>query len=263
MASRAAAGGTKPAKHERHRTICGEARRRGVVRITELAGRLGVSGETVRRDLDELVTAGQLRRIYGGATPPAGELAAARQAVPEAHARLAAAAAQRVRPGQTVMLSGGAAAERLARELTRNVRGLTLITNAIGVAAACGPEVEVLLCPGSYDAETDCVYGEDTVAYLGRFNADLAVIAGCALSPRGASDARRGSAAVKRAMLGAAARAVLLAAAAENGQTALENVAPLAAFTEIFAEGAAPAPLATTCRKDSVKLTVVRTRPRG
>jgi len=260
----AATGSTdtgKLTKRERLELICSEARRRGVVRITEIAGRLGVSGETVRRDLDELAISGRLRRIYGGATPPAGESAGEQRASVEARARLADAAAQRVKPGQTVMVSG-TAARQLAQEMARQVSGITLITNAVGIAAVCGADVEVVLCPGTYDPETDSVYGEDAVSYLGRFNADLAVISGCALSPRGASDARRGSAPVKRAMLAAAARSILVVEAGELGRTAVEIVAPLGAFAEIFIGGAVPAPLAAACRERGVRLMAAQSRHR-
>jgi DeoR/GlpR family transcriptional regulator of sugar metabolism len=42
----------------------------GRVLASDLAPRLGVSLDTVRRDLDELGASGALRRVRGGALPP-------------------------------------------------------------------------------------------------------------------------------------------------------------------------------------------------
>ncbi|MFI9550874.1 substrate-binding domain-containing protein [Nonomuraea endophytica] len=53
----------------RHELIVARARERGFARVTELAAELGVTGMTIRRDLDDLVERGLLRRIRGGAVP--------------------------------------------------------------------------------------------------------------------------------------------------------------------------------------------------
>jgi DNA-binding LacI/PurR family transcriptional regulator len=52
---------------ERHELILRSLRRHGRLRVAELAGELGVSAITVRRDLGELDSAGLLRRVHGGA----------------------------------------------------------------------------------------------------------------------------------------------------------------------------------------------------
>ncbi|WP_431843037.1 DeoR/GlpR family DNA-binding transcription regulator [Calidifontibacter indicus] len=54
---------------ERHRRIVEEARRTGRVAVAELAGSLGVTPETVRRDLTSLEEHGTVRRMHGGAIP--------------------------------------------------------------------------------------------------------------------------------------------------------------------------------------------------
>lgn len=54
----------------RQARILDHLKRSGVVAIAELASAIGVSPSTVRRDLDELAAAGQLRRTHGGAVAP-------------------------------------------------------------------------------------------------------------------------------------------------------------------------------------------------
>ena len=47
--------------------------REGTVHTAELVEALGVSSETVRKDLEELDRQGKLRRIHGGAVPRQAE----------------------------------------------------------------------------------------------------------------------------------------------------------------------------------------------
>ena len=53
---------------QRHEVIVAEVRRRGSVRVSELATLLEVSDMTVRRDLDLLDEAGLIVKVHGGAT---------------------------------------------------------------------------------------------------------------------------------------------------------------------------------------------------
>ena len=79
----------------------------GMVRADELATQLGVSLETIRRDLNELERRGELTRVYGGATraphteePPYDRRRVLNLPAKRAIARLAA---QLVKPQQTVI----------------------------------------------------------------------------------------------------------------------------------------------------------------
>jgi DeoR family transcriptional regulator, glycerol-3-phosphate regulon repressor len=248
-------------KIARQQIILVEARRSAALRVSDLARHLEVSGETIRRDLDELGNAGRLRRIYGGATLPAFSVqgAATRMGTSSAEAlqRMAAAVAARVEPGQTLMIGGGLPAQHVARLLARGNHGIVLITNSLGIAGvAGGGAAQVVLCPGTYDAEHDSAEGEDTIEYIARFTPDLAVIASSALSPDGASDDRRASANVKRAMLCAGRRAILIIEHSRLGGNALQQIAPLSSLAEVVTSGVPPAVIAAACRDAGVKLTV-------
>lgn len=52
---------------ERHSKILSQLRDKEFVEVTELAAQLGVSVETIRRDLNSLEASGLLKRIHGGA----------------------------------------------------------------------------------------------------------------------------------------------------------------------------------------------------
>ena len=53
-------------QNERKQYILELINRDRIVRAADLVERLGVSMETIRRDLEELEKAGNLRRVYGG-----------------------------------------------------------------------------------------------------------------------------------------------------------------------------------------------------
>src|SRR3954466_4136888 len=82
----------------------------GRVVASDLAPRLGVSLDTVRRDLDGLATTGALRRVHGGALPasPSPRRFVDRPARHQAaRPPLAAAAVALVQPGSVVLPGGG------------------------------------------------------------------------------------------------------------------------------------------------------------
>ncbi|MCZ8146951.1 MAG: DeoR/GlpR family DNA-binding transcription regulator, partial [Roseomonas sp.] len=109
-----------PAKAQRHRRILAALATDPTVRISALAVEFGVSGETVRRDIEELSRQGALLRTYGGASVVQAALqpelsSRERMAVAE-RARIGAAAAL-VEPGSVVMLDAGSTTTQVARAL--------------------------------------------------------------------------------------------------------------------------------------------------
>ncbi len=124
---------------ERRRRVLEEVRRKGAVTVTDLSERLGVSGMTIRRDLEALAGDGMLEKVHGGATvrhaPSAEELdfdetSQQRRAEKEA---IAEAAARLVEPGMSIGVSAGSTTWTFARHL-RGVENLTIVTNSLRIA---------------------------------------------------------------------------------------------------------------------------------
>lgn len=253
----------KLGKRERHDLILNEIRTSAAIRVSELASRLGVSGETIRRDLAELGQTGLISRTYGGATirPMASEPTVGERglAYVEERSRIGAAAARRIEDGQIVMIDGGTTTWQVARHLAQAARDLTVITNSAAIASAVGvnPNFRVILCPGTYDAREGSVLGEDAVEYLERFNAHLAVIGATGLAESGPSDAIAGAAVFKRAMLRRAAESLLVIDHSKFGRTALQTVCPLDALGEIVTDAEPPDALGRAIRAAGVRVSVV------
>jgi DeoR/GlpR family transcriptional regulator of sugar metabolism len=226
-------------KSERHRRILAKGQDATAVRVSDLADLFGVSTETVRRDLSELCEAGKLKRIYGGATAASGALMSPRDSMdklvtPEVE-QVARAAAQRVRPGQTVKLSDGVIAYEIARLLARTSVNLMVITNSARIAGAAGqnPTIRAVLSPGNYVSRDDCVCGEDSIEYLQQFSADVAIIEAKALTREGPAEDTSAAAAVKRAILHNAMTRIVVVQRDAWAERAVRRICDLGALNEI------------------------------
>lgn len=251
-----------PAKDQRHQRILAALATDPTVRISALAAEFGVSGETVRRDIEELSRRGEVRRTYGGASiTHAGvqpELSSRERMAVAERARIGAAAAAMVEPGEVLMVDAGSTTAHFARALAARAIPVTVLTNSHAVAAELGgrPGVRVVACPGDFDAAERAAYGAETDAFLRRFNADTAVIGATGLSLEGPTDAESRASWVKRAMIDRATRRVLLADSGKFGRTSIERICGWDGLTDLVTDAAPPADLDAALRRAGVRLAV-------
>jgi DeoR/GlpR family transcriptional regulator of sugar metabolism len=190
----------------------------GRVVASEAAVALGVSLDTVRRDLDELEAGGAVRRVHGGALPPSPSPRrfVDRRAIDVGEkAAIAEAARALVSDGQLVFLGGGTTVLELARRLPYTLRA-TVVTSAPDVAVALLDHrgLEVVLLGGPVNPDTRTVVGGEAVETLRSLRADLCVLGACSLDAEaGVTVLHRDEAIVERAMLQQASRVAVLAAA--------------------------------------------------
>lgn len=204
---------TKP---DRQARIVAELRTAPTLRVNELAQLLGVSTETVRRDLAELDERGLINRTYGGATRPVSfepALAEREKLMVAERERIAAAAVRLVEPGDILMIGGGATTTIFARRLAAERDHLTVITHAFSVAMALAsnPFHKVLMLPGQYDSREGLIHGPDTIEALQRYRAGKAMLGASGLTAEGPSDAGVGPSLIYGAMMKRATETVVLA----------------------------------------------------
>src|SRR6188472_1389597 len=123
---------------QRRELLLDRLQRDGRLVAKDVAAELGMTEDSVRRDLRELAAAGLCQRVYGGALPvsPAVVDYAARSAVAvESKQRVAAAAVRLIQPGSTVLLDGGTTTLAVARALPADLT-LTVVTHSPTIAAA-------------------------------------------------------------------------------------------------------------------------------
>jgi DeoR family fructose operon transcriptional repressor len=139
---------------ERRRAILEATRRVGSVDVGKTAADLGISKETVRRDLNLLDAHGLVRRTHGGAYPveSAGfetTLSYRTTSQVREKSRIAAAAVELLGDAETVYIDEGYTPQLIAAALPRD-RPLTVITSSLAAAGtlAAVESVTVLLLGG-------------------------------------------------------------------------------------------------------------------
>ncbi|HFD15001.1 MAG TPA: DeoR/GlpR transcriptional regulator [Rhodospirillales bacterium] len=203
---------------ERRRRILellGKSRQLGVA---ELGALLGVSQETVRRDLRRLDEEGLLRRVHGGAVPvqttaenPFRERLASMRAEKE---RIGRYAAGLFGPSDSLMIDTGSTTLLFAEALSAR-QGLSVVTNSVDIARILAREPgrhEVVLLGGDFDCDTGSALGPFTIEQIARFAVDHVVLTiGAVHAERGFMDFRLDEAMVARAMLQRGAQVTILA----------------------------------------------------
>ena len=203
-------------KSDRHSRIVAELRATPSLRVNELATLLGVSTETVRRDLSELDERGLINRTYGGAMRPVAfepALAEREKLMVEEREAIAAAALRFVEPNDILMIGGGATTLTFARRLAVERDHLTIITHSfsIAMALASNPFHKVLMLPGQYDAREGLIHGPDTIDALQKYRAHHAFLGASGLTTEGPNDAGVGPALIYGVMVRRATRTTVLA----------------------------------------------------
>jgi DeoR/GlpR family transcriptional regulator of sugar metabolism len=226
---------------ERRQEILSRLDRDGKVVASELVTQLGVSEDTVRRDLRELAAGGLIQRVHGGALPPAPPAASFAQRLevaPEAKRRLAQAALPLLEGAGVLLLDGGTTALELARRLPPD-RDCTVLTNAppVAEALAAHPRAEVVLIGGRLLKEAQVTVGAATVDALRQVHADACVLGICSLHPElGVTANDHDEAHVKRAMVAASAEVIALATVDKLHTASPWVVAPLADVTHLVTD---------------------------
>lgn len=264
---------------ERHDAILRDLHDRGRVVVAELARRLDVTTETIRRDLDALEESGHLQRVHGGAVP-AGRSSLSELTVEERTRRDAtgktaiARAAARLVPATftgSVALDAGTTTAALAAELAHwrpATPGtvLTVLTNAVPIAALLqdAPHVDLHLLGGRVRGVTSAAVGPATVEQVQAFRPDVAVLGTNGISAGfGLSTPDELEAAVKAAWVRAARRAVVLADATKHGAEALVRFARLDEVDALVTDVAPPADLADALAAAEVDVLVADSAASG
>lgn len=208
--------------------------RRGRASVDELAERFDVSAVTVRTDLEALAGSGVLARSRGGALPtrPVPDLPVAlKQGMrAEEKSRIARAAAQLVRDGETIILDSGTTTAAIARRLrAARLSSLTVVTNAINVALELSGRagIRVLMPGGTLRPMSYSLVGPAAERMLSGLSADRCFLGVDGLDAEaGITTPEPMEAALNALMIGASRQVVGVADASKLGRRSLSLIAP-------------------------------------
>jgi DeoR/GlpR family transcriptional regulator of sugar metabolism len=213
----------------------------------DLAAELGVSEDSVRRDLRELAAAGLCQRVYGGALPVSPAIAdyAGREPVePASKQRVAAAAARLVAPGSTAIIDGGTTALAVVHALPLDLTA-TVVTHSPTVAAALVDhrDVEVFLLGGRLFRHSLVTCGAAAVEAAQGVTADVFLLGVTGVHHEaGLTTGDADEAAMKRALARRAADTFVLASAEKIGAASRFAVLPLGDVTGLVTDAAPDVP---------------------
>ena len=223
---------------QRRRLILDKLAKEGQIVAKPLSQTLGLSEDTIRRDLRELAQEGLLQRVHGGALPasPAVVNFAGRQSLAtDEKIVLGQAGARIIQPGQVVILDGGTTALQVARHLPADLQA-TVVTHSptIAVELVEHPLVEVVLLGGHLFKHSVVAVGAATIEAISRIRADVYFMGVTGIHPVvGLSTGDLEEAHVKRALSASAAETILLASAEKLNAASPFVIAPVTEASEI------------------------------
>jgi DeoR family transcriptional regulator, fructose operon transcriptional repressor len=233
---------------ERRLLIAALLRRDTRVRVEDLVRQFGVSGETVRRDLQVLEERGMARRVYGGAVAadPAdwrSPLAERQVAMLDPKRAIAALAVSLVGPSDTVTIDSGTTAAEVARALPASFTGRVLCASlpaAAELAARGGIEVHIAggqLRPGPLSAA-----GPAAQRFFEEYFADRAFLAAGGVHARaGVTDGYLPENSVRQVIIRQARECYVLADHSKLGKIAVGRICPVAGVAGIITDSGADA----------------------
>ncbi len=250
-------GELAPQRRERLRLLV-ETRR--AARLEELSQALGVSQATVRRDLDELASAGRLRRVHGGAVaiderPSEAVFDVKVAEASQEKARIAARAVELLAPDDTVYLDSGSTVLEAAR-LLRGWTRLTVVTNSLPAAnelAGRGPRLIVL--GGELRPTSMALVGPLTQPLLEHLHVDRALMGTFALSlDEGLTTTDPSEAYTKELVMARAREVILLADSRKVGTRSFVNAGRLEAVDVLVTDDGVDERTARSVERRGIKV---------
>ena len=231
---------------ERKARILDLLRRDGRLVAKAFSQELGLSEDTIRRDLRELAGEGLLQRVHGGAlpaSPAVADFSAREETGAAAKMALARASARLIRPRQIVFLDGGTTNVYLARHLPDDLSA-TIVTHSPSVAVelARHPRVEVELIGGRLFKHSVVAMGAASAEAVSRIRLDSYVMGVTGLhADTGATTGDGEEAAIKRLIARQAAETIVLATREKLGAASPYRILPLAEIATLVVEPGLPA----------------------
>ena len=246
---------------QRKQLILERLQRDGQVVAKHVSQELGLSEDTIRKDLRELAQEGRLQRVHGGAlpsSPAVADYAGRQQLATSGKVAIGRTAARMIQAGQVILLDGGTTALQVAQHLPTELRA-TVVTHSptIAVALVAHPTVEVVLIGGRLFKHSIVAVGAATIEALSHIRADVYFMGVTGIhAEAGLSTGDLEEAHVKRALMRSAADTIVLASAEKLNAASPFVIAPITEVSGLIVERDTPD--AATAAYEKLGLTITR-----
>lgn len=219
---------------QRRRKILELLEEEGSARVSALSRLFNVSEPTIRQDLERLENDGFVVREHGGAFLKAMPQQVRSLSLQHAEnmdkkERIGRAAAALVADDDSLILDSGSTVTEVARNLGSR-KGLRIITNALNIALLLGTEhsFEIMLTGGEFKPPTLSLTGEKAAAFFNRIHVHTTFLAVGGISQdAGLTYPGFADLLVKKAMIEAASKVVLVADSTKIGKTLFASLGPV------------------------------------
>jgi len=249
---------------ERRRRIRELLREEGRVTVDALAARFGISPVTIRADLSILESAGALTRTHGGALslPDADQSLDVKQLQHRAEKqRIAAAAADLIRDGETLILDSGTTTAQIARRIrTLDLKSINVITNALNIAALLieVPSVRLIVPGGILRRESNSLSGPMAETALATLRADRLYLGADGVDPQiGVMTPHLAEAELNAKMIGISQQVVVVADSSKFARRNISLIARVEQLHMLITDRAAPQDAVEQLRQRGVEVRLV------
>lgn len=221
--------------------IADSLRRNRRIHITSICTEIGVSDDTLRRDLAEMESQGLLTRVHGGAVQRSDtSVQILERYDTERHAktRMAEKFVALLRDGDTLLIDGGTSNLEVAKALPREME-LTVFTNSFPIADELFSHIRhrCIFLGGEVDSEGQVTLGISTYRELQAIRTDWTIIGVSDLHPtEGAFCIKREEALIKSAILECGRKRVVMASSKKLDRARTFKIASLADITHIVTD---------------------------
>ncbi|WP_308637249.1 DeoR/GlpR family DNA-binding transcription regulator [Paenibacillus silvisoli] len=253
----------------RHIEIIEALKKRPFITIEEFCLELDVSPATIRRDLSQLEETGEVLRINGGAiyNRQAGSEQPPAQLPQDPYInekiRIAQAAAEMVRDGDTIFMDAGSTNQHIAEHLGNKER-ITVITNSLEIAHKLHnlknkKDISIIICGGALgEANLDSIVGPVAETMISMFRANICFVGTSALDTKlGITDAYLASARIKEKMIEHSGKVYLVTDRSKFGVTNTAFVCPIDKISHVITDEQAPAEDVGYLRSRGITVTLV------
>jgi DeoR family myo-inositol catabolism operon transcriptional repressor len=161
----------------------------GSVSLDEMAENFGLSLNTIRRDVEELLTRGNIKKVYGGVTAVSGEnilFTNRENKNKSAKQIIGSLAAELIENNSTVYIDTGTTTAQVVSNLG-NKSGVTIITNSLKVMCEAGksPELNLLTLGGYYNYATASFIDSKLIEKMSKLHFDYVFLGASSISKNG------------------------------------------------------------------------------
>lgn len=233
---------------ERQLTIRTLIKKSQTVRIDELAGRLHVSPNTIRRDLAILEKQGVLKRTQGGAvlhdvqTPMRQPFDLRNRSYSTEKEAIGRYAATLVEAGSTIILDAGTTTQYVANHL-HEIEELTVVTNSLEIAYSLTSysNITLVVSGGIFFENSRALTGLPAENFFSQIHAAQLFLGARGVSlENGLTNANMYETPIKKQMIQVAKEIILLADHSKFGNVTLSPFAPLSSIHKIITDQHTP-----------------------